>query len=243
MQQVVSETFECAERSYTHGMTFSRRFYQAAAICSALSAITTLMLIFLPRVYGPPADFDARIAIVHHPAYIARAWAYLVHPFLCMIAALGVAASLRRTAGGAVAVGFLGFMLWGFTEAGQQALTLTTYDRWRVAYPAADESARALIRTQIGLYLSLWDAMYVLLLCAFLLGNVMYAIATWRAGRLGRVLTAFYIGAAVLTIFPLSAELGGPALPPLLAAWLYPALQPAARLTIGWWNWTQRDSG
>ena len=45
-------------------MRFSRRFYRAAAVCSAISAATTLMLIFLPRVYGPLRDFDARAAVL-----------------------------------------------------------------------------------------------------------------------------------------------------------------------------------
>jgi hypothetical protein len=218
-------------------MRFSRRFYRAAAVCSAISAATTLMLIFLPRVYGPISDFDARIAAVHHPAYVLRSWAYLAHPFLVLAAAVGVAAARRRAAPGAAVAGFLGFQLWAFTEAGQQALTLTAFDRWRRAYPAADESLRALLRTQIATYDALWDAMYVLLLIGFLLGNVFLGAAVWRSQGLGRVVGVLFFAAAVLTLFNLFGEFGGPALPPPLDTWLYPALQPAARLLIALFLW------
>jgi hypothetical protein len=115
-------------------MKFPVSFYKAAALCSIASALTTLMLIFLPRFYGPATSFDHRLELVHHPLYQLRAWAYLVHPFLVLTAALRVAAALRRTAPGAVAAGFLGFVLWAFTEAAQQTLTLTAFRRWAAAF-------------------------------------------------------------------------------------------------------------
>jgi hypothetical protein len=224
-------------------MSFSRRFYRATAICSAISVATTLMLIFLPRLYGPVVGFDARIAAVHHPAYVLRSWVYLAHPFLVLAAALGVAAARRRVAAGPVAFGFLGFLLWAFTEAGQQALTLTTFDRWRRAYPAAEEHAQALFRTQIAMYDALWDAMYVLLLFGFLIGNIFLGMATWRARGLTRTVSVFFYCAAGLTLFLLSGEFQGPILPPVLATWLYPALQPLARLLIAVFLWRTPGDG
>ena len=218
-------------------MRFSPTFYKAAAICSFASAITTLMLIFLPRVYGPATSFDHRLELVAHPMWQLRAWAYLVHPFLVLTAALGVAAALRRSATAAVVSGFLGFLLWAFTEAGQQTLTLLAFRRWAAEYRTADAAVRETLRAQIGVYDAVWDAMFLLLLIGFLAGNVLYAIATARGDRLTRTLSVFYIGAALLTLAIISGELGGPALPPLLSTWLYPLLQPAARATIGIWLW------
>jgi hypothetical protein len=58
---------------------FGASFYRAAAICSALSAITTLCLIFLPSFFIPVDTFDERMARVHDPAYALRSWVYLVH--------------------------------------------------------------------------------------------------------------------------------------------------------------------
>lgn len=218
-------------------MRFTPTFYKTAAICSCASAVTTLMLIFLPRFYGPAASFEHRLELVQHPVYQLRAWAYLVHPFLVLTAALGVAAALRRLAPGAAVAGLLGFVLWAFTEAAQQTLTLTAFRRWAAEYGPADAAARETLRTQIGIYDAIWDAMFLLLLIGFLAGNVLYAIGTARGAGLTRVLSFFYVGAAFLTVAGISGELGGPTLPPLLSTWLYPLLQPAARATIGLWLW------
>ncbi len=218
-------------------MTFSRRFYRAAAICSAISAVTTLALIFLPRVYGPVQGFDARIAAVHHPAYILRSWSYLVHPFLVLVAVFAVALSRRRIAAGPAALGFLGYLLWAFTEAGQQSLTLTTFDRWRRAYPSAGEDVRPLLRTQIAMYDAIWDAMYVLLLLGFIAGSVFLAAALWQSTGLTRAVSVLFFAAAGLGLSNLSPEFGGPGLPTFLDAWLYPVLQPPARLLTALYLW------
>lgn len=222
-------------------MTFSRRFYKTAAICSALSVITTLMLIFLPRVYGPVQGFEARMAVVGHPAYVLRSWVYLFHPLLVLTAALGIAAARRRVASGPAVLGFLGFLFWSFTEAAQQALTLRTLDQWRAAWPTADEGTRALLQTQIATYDALWDAMYFLLLIGFFLGNTLLGIATWRGRGLTRVVSLFLFAAALLTLTLLSGELKGPVLPDPLGFWVYPALQPLGRLLIAVWLWKAAD--
>jgi hypothetical protein len=100
-------------------MNFSRTFYRTTALCSIASAVTTLLLIFLPRFYGPSGSLDERALLLHSPFYQLRAWTYLLHPFLVLAAALGVAVALRRRAITLVLPGLLGFLLWAFTEAGQ----------------------------------------------------------------------------------------------------------------------------
>ncbi len=222
-------------------MSFNRKFYRAAAVCSMISAVTTLLLIFLPKFYGPTPSLEARIEVVQHPLYQLRAWAYLLHPFMVMTAALGVAVALRRTKAGIVVPGLLGFLFWGFTEAAQQALTLTVFHRWAGAWRTADTAAREALRSQIATYDALWDAMFLLLLLGFLVGNVLYGIATVRGTALTRTLSWLYFAAAFLTLTIISGELRGPTLPPLVEAWLYPLMQPAARFLIGMWLWRIED--
>ena len=43
-------------------MTLSDKFYKAAAICSFLSVVTTLLLIFLPRLYDAGESFESGLA-------------------------------------------------------------------------------------------------------------------------------------------------------------------------------------
>ena len=223
-------------------MRFSASFYRATAVCSFISAVTTLLLIFLPKFYGPADSIDARVALIHHPLWQLRAWNYLFHPFFTLAAALGVAVALRHSTPGRIVAGFLCFLLWGFTEAGQQALTLMVYRRWAAAYPQADAAGREVLQLQIASYDNLWDAMFLLLLIAFFAANILYGCATIPGQGLTRLIGIFYFGAAFLTLSIISNELSGPALPPSLEAWIYPLTQPAARFCIGLWLWRARDS-
>ena len=230
-------------------MQFSTRFYRGAAIASVLSAITTCGLVFLPRLYQPVTDFDARMALGTNTAYVVRSWIYLAHPFLVFTAILAVAARCRARAPGAALLGLAGFALWAATEAAQQALTKVALDRtWRAAWPAADDAAREVIRNHVAFYDVAWDAMFLLLLLGFFAGSVFIgtavaqtaqgeAPAKARMGSLAMwVAAAFWAGGA-LTLAILSPELGGPALPG--PDWLEAFIQPAGRTLIGVWLWRE----
>lgn len=223
-------------------MTFSKSFYRAAALGSFLSVATTLLLIFLPRFYGPIGSFEQRMQVVHEPLWLLRAWTYLLHPFVVFAAALGVAAALRRVASGAMTAGLLGFLVWAFTEAAQQALTLVAFRRWAIAFGGADAGARKILHAQIATYDAVWDAMFLLLLIGFLIGNAFYGAVLIRRPGFDRILGAFFVGIALLTAAGISGELGGPVLPSALGPWLYPTIQPLARVLIGAWLWRAGDS-
>ena len=223
-------------------MQFTPAFYRFAAICSFVSAITTLGLIFLPEVFAPADDFAARMERVNDPIYRLYAWVYLVHPFFVVAAALGVAMRLRRDAASLVLPGLLAFLLWGATEAGQQALTLMAFNPWRLAWLGGDPVMRATMELRTALYDGVWNAMYFLLIIAFFIANLLYAMALWRRHAFSRIVGAFYAGAAVLTLTIIIAEVGGgQLLPGPVAFWLYPLLQPLARTLIGVWLWKHRD--
>jgi hypothetical protein len=230
-------------------MQFSARFYRGAALCSFASALTTLGLIFLPQLYPPVPDFAARMALGEHPAYVLRSWVYLAHPFITFVPALAVAARCRAQAAGAASLGLAGFGLWAATEAGQQALTKVALDRtWRAAWPTADAAAREAIRRDVALYDVLWDALYLLIVLAFFLGNVFLAIAVRGAradhehrgrDRLDGWVSIAYLGAAGLTLLLIIPELGGPAIGGSATDWLYPLIQPPGRALIGVWLWRE----
>lgn len=218
-------------------MTFQPSFYRFAAVCSLLSAITTLLLIFLPELYRPVEDFAGRMARVDEPAYVIRSWAYLLHPFIVLVAALAVAMRIRTFAAASAMLGLLGFSLWAFTEAGQQTLTLFAFDRWRAAYPQADEAARAAMVLKTEIYDGLWNAMYFLILLGFTIGNLCFGIALARREGFTRVVGYFFLAAVALTLTNIAGELQLPPLPEPLATWSYPAIQPLGRTLIGLWLW------
>src|SRR5262245_33608272 len=158
-------------------MTFAPSFYRSAAVCSILSAITTLGLIYLPEFYQPVEGFEGRMRRVDDPAYALRSWVYLVHPFLTFTAALAVGLRIRALRSAAAVIGVAGFALWACNEALQQTMTLFAFDKWRAAYFTADETTRAIIRTNTAMYDGLWDAFYFLLLIGFSIGNLFLGMA------------------------------------------------------------------
>lgn len=223
-------------------MQFSSSFYRVAAICSIASAITTLGLIFLPRMMVPVEDLAGRMARVNDPTYRLYAWVYFVHPFLVMTAALGVAMRLRREAASLVIPGLIAFLLWGATEAGQQALSLFAFNPWRVAWLAGDVAVRESMELRTALYDGIWNAMYFLIVVAFFIANLLYAVALWRRKGFSRVVGGFFGAASALTLPIIIGEVGGgQVLPESIDFWLYPLIQPLGRTLIGVWLWMHRD--
>ena len=217
--------------------TFGPGFYRVTGVASIASAVTTLILIFMPEFYAPVAEgLPGRMQRVADPAYQLRAWAYQIHPFLAFSAALGVAVGMRHRAPALALAGLLGFFLWASTEAAQQSLTLFAFDDWRRAWLAGDPVVRATIEVRTAIYDGLWEAAYSLLLFGIILGSSFFAVMLLRMpDTLSRVVGGFFALAAIQSILIQSGELGGPVLPESLAYWIYPATQPLARVLIGIW--------
>ena len=218
---------------------FSRSFFRAAGLCSVLSAVTTLLLIFLPQLYEVPGTVEEQVTLHANSFYMARLWVYFAHPFLVLTAAWGVAAKKLDTAAGAASTGFLFFMVWGFTEALQQALSLVALNfTWRAGYAeSTDEALRTMLQTQITGFAGLWDALFFLLLVGFMLGNLLYGIALWKGTGLEKVLSWLFFLIAAFTLINLISNYGGPALLSGALGWLYPVIQQVARVLIGLWLW------
>jgi hypothetical protein len=220
-------------------MKLAPSFYRTVAVCSILSAVTTLGLIFLPELYQPAEGFEGRMRRVDDPAYALRSWVYLVHPFLTFAAALGVGLRIRALRPVAAIIGIAGFALWASNEALQQTMTLFAFDAWRAAYFAADEATRAIIRANTAMYDGLWDAFYFLLLIGFSIGNFSLGLGLARAGRgVTRLVGFFLLAAVAITVPIITGELRWWTLPEPLASWSYPAIQPLGRTLIGLWLWT-----
>lgn len=220
-------------------MKLQPSFYRSVAVCSVLSAITTLGLIYLPEFYQPLEGFDGRMRRVADPAYGLRSWVYLIHPFLTFAAALGIALRIRVLRPAAAIIGIAGFALWACNEALQQTMTIFAFDKWRAAYFTADAATQAIIRTNTAMYDGLWDAFYLLLLIGFSIGNASLGIALMRAGQgVTRIVAFFLLAAVAITLPIITGEMQLWSLPEPLASWSYPAIQPLGRALIGLWLWT-----
>lgn len=139
--------------------------------------------------------------------------------------------------------GVLGFTLWAFTEAAQQALTLFAFDRWRDAWLAGDPLAREHMGAGAFVYDGVWDAMYFLLLVGFAAGNGALGVALVQHRGFTRLTGAFFLAAFALTLTNIAGELRWFVTPAPLASWLYPAVQPLGRAVIGVWLWRAAVEG
>lgn len=221
-------------------MTLTPVFYRSAALCSILSAVTTVGLIFLPDFYQPVEGFEGRMRRVDDPAYVLRSWVYFVHPFITFTAALAIGLRIRAVRSAAAIIGIAGFALWAANEALQQTMTLFAFDKWRAAYFAADEATRAIIRANTSMYDGLWDAFYFVLLVGFSIGNFFLGSALVGAGRgVTRLVGYVLLAAVALTVLTnIAPELKWWTVPEPIAQWSYPAIQPLGRVLIGLWLWS-----
>jgi hypothetical protein len=216
----------------------SREGLRVASVCAVLSAVTTFLLWLLPRFYDAPATFDERVALYRNPYVAARLWVNFVHIFLALAAYGAAAVRLSGRAPALAGAGFLWFVLWGFTELLGVTVNIFAVNRtWRAQYGGASAEQRTQLRTNLAGFDAVWDAMFFLLLVAFLLGSLCYGLAFLREHGAGR-----WVGWLFLLAVPLTAAimLGGYAGVTVFdgaVSAIYPVLQPVSRALLGWWLW------
>lgn len=222
----------------TTSLAWSPATLRITAVASMLSALSTLILIFGGELYPTPENIAERVALLTDPWFRLRSWTYYLHPFLVFTAALGVWRITRQSDAGLAAFGIIGFAIWGYTEALQQALALVARNwNWLAAWPASDAATRAAIAERVDMFYGLWDGLYFLLLSGFLIGSFCLGLALARGAMRDRWVGWLLLAIALLSVGNFIVGYGGP-------AWLggvldiaYPALQPAIRLATGVWLW------
>ncbi len=96
-----------------------------------------------------------------------------------LVGALGVLCARFRERPGSASTGFLFFSLWAFTEAIQASLTLVALNwTWRPKYLAAhDKAVRDALQVQITGLDAVWDGLFFVLVIAFIIANLLFAVA------------------------------------------------------------------
>jgi hypothetical protein len=171
--------------------------------------------------------------------YLLRLVVGLVHPAFVLTAVMGVCA-LRvgpRPGASLAALGFMG--VWATTEAVQQALLLVAGQwTWRATLAvSADPAERQRMTDSLLALDGASDALFLVILGAFVVGNVALAIAAWERDRFSRIVATGFGLAAGLGVISGLTTFGGGVLPAPVMAVLYPLLQPPARFLTGVWLW------
>lgn len=219
-------------------MEFSK-FLKATAICSFVGALTTILLLFIPTPEAP--DFESRNLLYSNHIYLKKLWILFIHPQVNFLAALGIAYLLYKKYPLQIIFGTLFLFIWSYTEMTQQALLIDTLNQlWRPGYLAADnETTKNMYITLINAASGISDSKYFVVIYGFGIGNLLIGLALiWEHGL------AKWIGISLLFIGILSLGsffryyLGATDLTAIINwtyEWIYPYLQPLARIAIGIW--------
>jgi len=217
-------------------MPYSKAFFVVAALGSFASVVTTLILIYGASYYPAPQILEDRIALLANPAFQLRMWAYYVHPFVTLTAALGTYVIAKRHDAGFAILGAVFIGVWAFGEALQQALSIVALNwTWRGTYLTADAATQALYRSHMSMFEGLWDGMYFLLLTGFLLGSLFMGLALVRGRGLTLIVGVLFLIISALTVLTFMAGYNGPAWAAEISGSVYPLIQPALRALIGVW--------
>jgi hypothetical protein len=210
-----------------------------------ITGLTTLGLIFLPRLLPATPDLISRAELASNGVYQLRLWIGVIHPLLAVTGILGVTFVVWDRSPGVSATAFLLLLLWGICEVVQQALLLVGLT-WRL-YPlylsAADSALRAPIAASIDAVLAVSDALFFVILLAFIAGHVLFAWLLRREPGLGRLVAVAFALAAGLGVLSFATRFGGGVVPGGTMDLLYPLIQPAARVVIGVWLWRSAVEG
>ncbi len=224
-------------------MQLDRGFLKVAAVCAGLSAVTTFLLWILPRLYAAPESFAGELALRANPYYMARLWVNFVHIFLALTAYAAAARVLRFRSPALAGLGFLWFVMWGFTELiGVATNIFAVNGTWRAQFTQSAPEVQDRFQTLILGFQGVWDALFFLLLAAFLLGSLFYGLAAWHGRGLERWIGGLFLLAVPLTIAIMIGGYTKSVVFEPLVTWVYPVLQPVSRGLLGWWLWSRARS-
>lgn len=204
-------------------------------LASIATAVTTFFLWYLPRTYEVGAGFEGVIALHAEPAYMARLGINYAHVLLALFAYGVVAATMRGRAPIAAGIGFIAFLIWCIAEALIVSINIwAVNETWRAAYGGADELERQLIRASLHSFSGIWNGVFFVILTAFLIGTLSFAIALFRETLIQKALGVLFFLAAPLTLIIMLDGYFGAALSGWIS-WSYPILQPLSRAATGLW--------
>ena len=209
---------------------FSPRFLRFAAACAAGSAITTLGVHLLPRLWPEAQTFEQQLLYPTYPAYRVYLWVVLTHIVLVWISMVGLGAIRLKRSAGPVVIGMLGFLLFGLSELVRTSFVKFTVNAWRVQYAAeSNEAVKVMFRNHLHAWPQINSFLFFLLCLGFLIGNLSYGIAFWNTIRLERVLSGALLAWAVLTVTVICREYLGLAWLDFIPEWTSWTYQPAVR--------------
>jgi hypothetical protein len=217
----------------------SANFVWVASICALLTALTTIGVHWLPRLWNDVMTFEGQLQLQHNEIYMGQKWMVLLHCALVVISMSPIPLLLNGTARLVAIFGLGSYIMFAFVEMLRTSLSIFAINRaWRGGYEMAnDDSARATFRSAIDSFSGINDALFFLFFAAFTIGLLCYGFALLQRPGTDRQIAFLFLLWGVLNLPGLIAfiaqkdSIGAP------FEWVGPYFQPVARFLIGAWLW------
>lgn len=214
-----------------------RTFLRVAGIAAALTALTTLVVHFVPNLWSDVDTFDEQVALRLNPIYMARLWTVLLHCVLVVISMTGAALVIARRARFAAWFGLGSYVLFAVMELLRTSLVIFAVNRaWRAAYATShDYRSRELLRGHIEQFLGIGNALFFLFLAAFTAGLLCYGFGLLGAEGLDGKMAWLFLAWGALNLPGLADTITGTTSFGASFGWVGEYFQPVARAIIAGW--------
>lgn len=224
-------------------LNLTPRFYRFGAVCAMLTALTTLVVHIVPKLWADATTFEQQVELRLDSIYLAQRWTILVHCALVILSMFALGAAKLRNAPALVSFGFLGYLCFGFTEIVRTSISIFAVNRtWRAGYAAAaDDATREHFRSLITAYGGINQALFFIFYTAFLIGLVCYGLAFLRSEGGKSQLGLLFLVWSLLSVPAFVDAITGTESLAQHFEWVGPYFLPLARLYIGVWLWKNAE--
>jgi hypothetical protein len=217
----------------------SPAFTKVASICAILTALTTIVVHWLPDLWSNAMTFESRLQLRHNAIYMGRFWVVLIHCVLVVISMAAIPCLLNGAPRLIALFGLGSYVMFAFVEMLRTSLSIFAVNRaWRAGYEASsDDIQKRAFRAALDAFGGVNDALFFLFLTAFTVGLFCYGFALLsKSGIEQRIGFLFLIWGVLNLPGLIGAILGNEALGASFD-WVGRYFQPVARFFIGAWLW------
>ena len=221
-------------------MNLSPGFLRFAAICAMLTALTTIVIHWLPEVWAFADTFEEQLELRNNPLYLTHRWVVLVHCVLVVISMYAIGIRRIREMPALIGLGFLGFVVFAFTEILRTTIVIFGVNRtWREGFVnATDEQAKEAFRHALAMFPAFNAALFFIFITGFVFGLACYGFALVKRHGLERKIGFLFLFWAAVSLPGLIDEITGRHFFDPYFAWVGLYFIALARALIGIWMWT-----
>jgi hypothetical protein len=217
----------------------SPAFIKVASICAIVTALTTIVIHWLPDLWSNATTFELRIQLRHNSIYLGRLWIVLIHCVLVVISMAAIPCLLNGKARLIAIFGFAWYVMFAFVEILRTSLSIFAVNRaWRGGYEtSSDYVRRQTFRDALDTFAGVNDTLFFLFFTAFTVGLFSYGLALLLKSGIDQGIGLLFLLWGILNLPNLVGAIVGNEALGMGFEWVGRYFQPAARFLLGLWLW------